>query len=280
MNTSILDPHSPLHTDWIDFSIENKCVTFKVKDQVIHDGTTFLEKTTEVVEKLKRTHNGRLLVGFSGGMDSEFTVRSLLSGNVDFETITIDFGCNDYELEHQEMLCKELNIKPNIIKLSPKEFTLLIKEKYRSIINSYYLGTYLFLYLSDMADISNQTFLGSDMVPITRSSMRAKLLNRIDSMYAYWETDTVFRRLKKHHIDGFLGLDQILSYNYFNEIKEGADLAAIKSPVYNIRNRTKQDYFLNSNWFKGHLSVMKKYETIGCPLYKEKINEHFKVITR
>jgi len=176
------------------------------------------------------------------------------------------------------MLCKELNIKPNIIKLSPKEFTLLIKEKYRPTINSYYLGTYLFLHLSDIADISNQTFLGSDMVPVPISIKKYVLPNNgISFQYGYWENDIVFRYLKKPHIDGLVGLDQILSYNFVAGIEDLDDLAEARARIYGIKSMPKRDFFMQSNWFRGHLAIMQPYETNGKLLLKETANKQFKV---
>jgi hypothetical protein len=82
---------------------------------------SFTESCIDTAQEIKNM-NRPIYVSFSGGMDSEYVVRTLRSQNVPFTVLTIKSSGNNKELEYVKSVCDELNIVPTYITMTDGQY--------------------------------------------------------------------------------------------------------------------------------------------------------------
>lgn len=125
-----------------DYSYENLPDTsiyqrFRIKYRPV--GRALGSWRDEVIETAGRIHaaaEGRpLLLGLSGGIDSEVMARGFLEANIPFQGLSLRYtddlgGLNDHDIKHAEEFCREHEIPHEIINLDFKRFFLDRGEEY------------------------------------------------------------------------------------------------------------------------------------------------------
>jgi hypothetical protein len=105
------------------------------------------EEVVETARYIKSKTSKPIIVGLSGGIDSEVVCRAFLKANIDFTTITVRYkdNLNLHDIEYADRFCKKFNIKQTYIDMDPFDFYENGIQKY---INEGYTPTNLFRYLT------------------------------------------------------------------------------------------------------------------------------------
>jgi hypothetical protein len=83
---------------------------------------SFIDAAVYTARLIDHRHHGELVVGLSGGADSEFVARCFYDLNIPFTPIIIDAGeINEEEASRAYKLCSDLNLSYYIIKTNSDE---------------------------------------------------------------------------------------------------------------------------------------------------------------
>jgi hypothetical protein len=87
--------------------------------------TNFKQESINAAKQIYRDSNGKqIYISLSGGVDSEFIVRSFLEAEVPFEAITARFenNANEYDLFYVDKLQSKYGFKVNILDIDVEKF--------------------------------------------------------------------------------------------------------------------------------------------------------------
>lgn len=117
-----------VENNWITTNIKEKAVNnaldFKVTiNPYPYQKKSFAEAANAVATKIAAL-NKPIYIAYSGGIDSEYVVRTFMRNNIAFKTVTVDTGGNKYELEYVDRFLYEFPtvINEKIDLTNPREF--------------------------------------------------------------------------------------------------------------------------------------------------------------
>jgi len=77
----------------------------------------FKESCLAACHAIRNDTNKELVLAFSGGIDSEFMVRTFLEANIDIKIAILDNGYNEHDIGYAYKFCKERNIPYQVYKV-------------------------------------------------------------------------------------------------------------------------------------------------------------------
>lgn len=131
-----------IENNWISTNIKEKAANndldFKVTiNPYPYQKMSFSEASDAVANKIAAL-NKPIYIGYSGGIDSEYVVKTFMKNNIPFKTVTVDVGGNKLDLEYVNRFLYEFpTIVNEKIKIVPKQFvkkTIDIYKKYNVLV--------------------------------------------------------------------------------------------------------------------------------------------------
>jgi hypothetical protein len=132
--------------NWITTNIKqrgaNTNLDFKVTmTPYPYQKMSFTEASDAVAKKIAAL-NKPIYIGFSGGMDSEYVVRTFMKNNIPFKTVTVSTGGNGYEQQYVDRFLYEFPaiVNEKIDLTNPKKFMNRCVEVFKTY-NTLALGS-------------------------------------------------------------------------------------------------------------------------------------------
>lgn len=94
------------------------------------ESSNFTDAVNGVLEELSNI-NEKLILSFSGGVDSDFVFHKLIEWGIPFEPLIVFFQANTVESQFAFHSCKKFGITPTVIEVSEKKF---LKEYHTRVV--------------------------------------------------------------------------------------------------------------------------------------------------
>jgi hypothetical protein len=232
-----------LHTPFTDLVCKFNPVKFKYMD--FYSAAIF---TANIIAN----KYDNILIGLSGGIDSEFVVKLFHDQKLPFKPIIIKTPFNITELEYAFHLCKNLNLDPIVLECNAVEFMnvykKLIAEKLQGtgINSTYSVIACHYAYKHNSLFLIGDHFLGGN-------------IDKIETIEAS-EWDFYCNVLYGDQSLNFFKYTPELSYAMFKEI-DGSRLAEYKHRLYKCDFRPKINPDRPPNFHNLHHMIMKQVGT-------------------
>lgn len=196
----------------------------------------FLDNAKRVAKELSDIH-GRLYLGYSGGLDSEFVLKTFHEQGLPITPILIDTPFNQLELAWAYNYCKENNIKPEILSYSKNEIIDKLKEK--TIDKGFYslLGGLPLIICDEVNKLGAKsiTGYGEPFTTIPGKQPNHKISTRLE--FAEW--DYYLDVYDNSHVSGFFTYDLGLFHSLIQQISYGVSTQSAKYNLYQVTPRQK-----------------------------------------
>jgi hypothetical protein len=229
--------------NWMTYSYSNKGAecSFDFSNLTIMNKSDAIDYNVKcIVEKYDN-----LFVSFSGGIDSEFVVKSLYERNIAFTPIIVDFILNSAEVWYAYKWCYDHNIVPYVIKLSLNE----VHDKFSRLAikyNTAFISALDFVVLEYVESV-NGHLLNSTFNPFNREDcfsdeLKNVMSQSLDSSTYDFALDFVF---PQKHPYSFLSYTPEMCYNIIKEIDYEKPVQLALCDYYGVLPRPKIPFILN-----------------------------------
>jgi hypothetical protein len=209
--------------------------------------TNFMENSKRLAYKLINKHN-KLYVAYSGGLDSEFVLKTFVENNLPITPVLISSPFNQIELKYALDFCDQLNVKPEIISFTCNEFIDQLHNKTHKR-NMFALLGGLPLILADMIDGKLITGYGEPFWTVRHHERMVDCKDYPNLEFCEW--DFYLNCYDDTHPSGFFTYDISVFYSMIKEADYNLSFNNAKVKLYNLKPRPKMFWrqdFQNISW--------------------------------
>lgn len=195
----------------------------------------FIENSKRLAHKLAEQYDN-LYIAYSGGMDSEFVLKTFLENKLPITPVIASTSFNQIELAYALDFCKQHNINPKIISFTDNEFIEKLHNKTHKR-NMFALLGGLPLVLADLIDGKLLTGL-FDPFWVVRHYEQMSAAKEYPNL-EFCEYDFYLDCYDSSHPSGFFAYDISVFYSMIKEADYSLSFNEAKSKLYNVKPRTK-----------------------------------------
>lgn len=223
-------------TNLNDRSIQNLC-PFEIKIQPYDFKVgVFKEEAKRVAIELMEKYDN-LYVAYSGGLDSEFVLKTFHENQLHITPILIDTPFNKEETSWAYNYCKNSNIKFELLTYSKNEIIDKLKEKTVDVGRFSLLGGIPLVICDEVNKVNGKllTGYGDPFVNIPGQQPDFPISEEL----AFSEWDYYLDSYDESHPSGFLTYDIGLFYSLIQQIKQDCSTQSAKYNIYELTSRRK-----------------------------------------
>lgn len=197
---------------------------------------SFKENSKRVAREIYN-QNQNIYIFYSGGLDSEYVLKTFLDENIPVTPVTITTPYNKKELEHAVKFYTERNIKPLIFNYEKYEMFNIMRKK--CLEKGYYsFAVGLQLHVCDIITDKGGVVINGfgDPIETFNNPLNSKNLNELN--LTEWDFYIEYHFGK--HINGFFTYDLALHYSILQDVVFDVDPNLMKSNLYQLPYRKKQ----------------------------------------
>jgi hypothetical protein len=200
---------------------------------------TFKNNSIRVANEIYNAHDN-VYVMYSGGLDSEYVLKTFLENNLSVTPVMIVTPYNKRELEYSIKFYRQNNIMPLVISYEKYEmFDIMTK---RAKANGYFsLMCSLHLEICDIISAKGGKLVNGLGEPFTTTSKTD------DQEILICEWELYLNQYDNSHPGSFFMYDLPLHYSLVNDIVFQNDIQKSKSDLYGLDNRPKM--FWNKEFY-------------------------------
>lgn len=216
-----------------DFEIKINPYKFKAE--------TFRESCDRLAKELSEKHN-KLYVSYSGGLDSEFVLKTFIDLKLPITPILVSTSFNQQELSYAINFCKENNMTPEIIEFSNEDLIKRLQDKTHKRNMFALLGGLPLIICDYINDKGGKLVTGyGEPFWTTRKGFNVDLKNLELCEWDYYLND-----YDETHPAGFFVYDIGVFYSLIKEVDYTKNFNDAKIKLYNLKPRDKM--FWNQNF--------------------------------
>jgi hypothetical protein len=231
-------------TNICDFKITINPYKFELSD--------FHLNATRVAYELTDSYN-KLYIGYSGGLDSEYVLKTFHKQNLPITPIIIDTPYNKFENKWAFNYCKEINVKPEVLTFTENEIVDKLKEK--TIDRGFYslLGGLPLILCDEVNKIGGSllTGYGDPFTVIPGHQSYSPISTKLE----FSEWDYYLDAYDSSHPSGFFTYDLGLLYSLINQINYSCHAQKAKYILYQLPERIKMF------WKKEFYTIFREMKT-------------------
>ena len=211
-----------------DFEISIKPYNFKKG--------IFLEEAKRVARDLVYEYDN-LYIGYSGGLDSEFVLKTFYEQGLPITPVLIDTPYNNLESEWALKFCKDRNIKFEVLSFTKNE--IIDKLKQKTLTQGFYslLGGLPIIICDEVNKIGGKLLTGYGEPFTTIPGLQPN--HKISTKLEFCEWDYYLDTYDRSHPSGFFTYDLGLFYSLVEQIRYDCATQVAKYEFYNLPSRQK-----------------------------------------
>jgi len=229
--TTNLHERTPENSEEHEFEIFLKLYEF--------ERTTFQDSANKLAKQLTEEYDN-LYLAYSGGMDSEFVLKTFLDLGLPIKPVILSTPFNELEYQFALDFCTERNITPEIITLDKKQF---LQEMYDRTYAKHWHSMIggIPLYVADYVNQRNGKLLTGLGDPFTVWSTGGVSYNptRFGSTLEYNEFDYYLYEYDNSHPGAFFNYNISIMYHMIKDIDHTLCVQEAKSVLYGVKYRPK-----------------------------------------
>jgi hypothetical protein len=225
---------------------------------------TFHNNAIRVAHEIVEKHDN-VYIMYSGGIDSEYIIKTFVEQKLPFKSILISTPYNRAELAWAVDFYKTYNIKPHVIQYTANELVDNLQRKVLSLGYASLLGVLPLVACDYVNDMNGSIVVGTGE-PFTHPVVAAS----IPLVHDMYEFQFYIEDYDDRHPGAFYLYDLPLQYSMVNDAKYGSDVQKTKCDLYDVKYRKKmyydKEFFDILNEIK--LPVNKQFVRIGDADYR------------
>lgn len=229
--TTNLHERTPENSEEHEFEIFLKLYEF--------ERTTFQDSANKLAKQLTEEYDN-LYLAYSGGMDSEFVLKTFLDLGLPIKPVILSTPFNRMESKFAFEFCTERNITPEIITLDKKQF---IQEMFDRTYNRnwYYMEGGIPLYIADyVKDKGGKLLTGmGDPFYVMNTGNVTYKSTRFDPNLEYNEFDYYLYEHDNSHPGSFFTYNISIFYHILKDINRTFCVDEAKSKLYDVKYKPK-----------------------------------------
>lgn len=227
----------------------------------------FIENTKQLAYKLVDQHD-KLYVAYSGGLDSEFVLKTFVDNKLPITPILVSTSFNQIELKYALNFCKQANIAPEVISFKDDELIELLHNKTHKR-NMFALLGGLPLVLADIIDGKLITGYGE---PFWTVHHYERMLDCVDyPNLEFCEWDFYLDCYDSSHPSGFFTYDIGVFYSMILEADYTLSFNDAKIKLYNLQPRPKMFWNAEFTSIARELNMQKKPQQYKFNVNKDEL---------
>jgi hypothetical protein len=254
--------------DWFTTSLKNRSPTnlcdFEIQMAPYDfNPDSFMNQAKRVAHELAEKHD-KIYVCYSGGLDSEFVLKTFCDEGLPITPVLIDTPYNQMESEWAYNFCKEKGVKPEVLSFSKNDILDRLKEKTidRNLFSL--LGGLPLIVCDEVNKQSGKliTGYGDPFIVQSGNNMDETVKNKLQ----FCEWDYYLDDYDPTHPSGFFTYDIGLFFALICEIQMLLPLQQAKSKLYQLPNRIKM--FWKKEFYETFHEMKLNIETHYCFMEK------------
>lgn len=239
------------HDNLCDFKIQMQPYEFK--------RGIFIEEARRVAREMSERYDN-LYIGYSGGLDSEFVLKTFVEEGLKITPLLIDTPYNVFESQWAFQFCNENNLKPEVLTYSKNQIIDLLKE--RTVDRGFFslLGGLPLVACDELNKIGGKLITGYGEPFTTIPGEQPN--HPISTNLEFCEWDYYLDAYDSSHPSGFFTYDVGLFYSLVEQIDYTCSTQSAKYNLYNLKPRQKMFW-------------QKEFYAIFRELRPEKVEHHY-----
>jgi hypothetical protein len=259
----------------LNYQIDKNSVNFSF-NPITREPLSFSGEIIEAAQLCKEKANGKIVVCFSGGIDSEIVCRALQYVGANFTAITFAYNnwCNHYDVNNAISTCDELGLLKRIINLDIEHFIDYKIDEYHEM---GYIGNNIYRFLQ--IEFIKLAQLYGDYPILCSGEQRFMLKNLTDNQYV---NNTNALKYQDNNETGILinaGSTNVLNYINDNKINANpyflytsAELMAAYQQIPIVDFSLKQKNFYSSEVMTYEMKIIAYHNTWPNLRWRKKSN--------
>jgi hypothetical protein len=234
---------------FIQTNLSARCLAaeqFKVWFSPTEFTSASLHQNAERVAHKLAANGKSLFVAFSGGLDSEFILRTFISAGIDITPIIVDSPFNQTEVAHAYEMCAENNIIPAVISYTSKP--QFVSDLY-SIARRYNVGSLIgcvTMLAARYAILNDGDILTGHGDPFTMNTTYATVRTvdptPIPKLLKFSDYDYYVETFLPELTGSFFTADAGIFYSFLSEVNHQLPYEEAKADLYGIELRSKKSW--------------------------------------
>ena len=196
----------------------------------------FKEEAKRVARDLCDTFDN-LYIAYSGGLDSEFVLKTFHENGLPITPILVDTPYNQFELEWAYNYCKQINVKPEILTYTQNE--IVDKLKIKTVDRGWFslLGGVPLILCDELNKVNGKLLTGYGEPFTTIPGFQPE--HPISEKLEFCEWDYYIDSYDPSHPSGFFSYDLGLFYSLVEQIRYDCSTQSAKYLLYELPSRMK-----------------------------------------